>query len=386
MSHQSTTVVIPASRAWSKPDQRGGVDVIRGEVGGQVDADAASRLRVSDRHRWRCASTNPGMTIVSEASTTSAFRARSDGPTSLMIPSSIRTSAPTMLPTTAIERQDRAALDEHPALHRLDPSPAMRAPAATDVPATAPRRRTSRVEGCPRSSWAIGPHPLPPVALLGRGGCSATECTLRTHTWANSCTRFVQSDTTEGRGGGPVSQPTAPPLGRRIRARAHTSWDERPWVGARHRRVAEPDLADRDGQEPAVRKHALRHHDGARHHDRGAVRRTAWPGRGGPGPLGGRGARIRRAIAPKTRWPGRSPSRADAGSDGRSRPIVRPDEQEVLTLDSGVTWERLGEVPRHARRLPVDHLSTREHLVELGRAHAALRDRVRLPARPARWC
>jgi transcriptional regulator with XRE-family HTH domain len=32
-------------------------------------------------------------------------------------------------------------------------------------------------------------------------------------------------------------------------------------------------------------------------------------------------------------------------SDGRPRPIVRPDEHEVLTLDSGVTWERLGEVP-----------------------------------------
>jgi transcriptional regulator with XRE-family HTH domain/quercetin dioxygenase-like cupin family protein len=32
-------------------------------------------------------------------------------------------------------------------------------------------------------------------------------------------------------------------------------------------------------------------------------------------------------------------------SDGPPRPIVRPDEHEVLTLDSGVTWERLGEVP-----------------------------------------
>ena len=32
-------------------------------------------------------------------------------------------------------------------------------------------------------------------------------------------------------------------------------------------------------------------------------------------------------------------------SDGRPLPIVRPDEHEVLTLDSGVTWERLGEVP-----------------------------------------
>ncbi|MGH8880913.1 MAG: cupin domain-containing protein [Stackebrandtia sp.] len=35
------------------------------------------------------------------------------------------------------------------------------------------------------------------------------------------------------------------------------------------------------------------------------------------------------------------------GQDRRRRvgPIVRPDEREVLTLDSGVTWELLGQVP-----------------------------------------
>lgn len=32
-------------------------------------------------------------------------------------------------------------------------------------------------------------------------------------------------------------------------------------------------------------------------------------------------------------------------SDGSHRPIVRPADRELLTLDSGVTWERLGEVP-----------------------------------------
>lgn len=38
---------------------------------------------------------------------------------------------------------------------------------------------------------------------------------------------------------------------------------------------------------------------------------------------------------------------------GRRRgPLIRPDERQVLTLDSGVTWEMLGELPPH----PVDFL------------------------------
>ena len=98
-SHQSTTVVIPASRAWSKPTNVAAYTSSGVKWPDMSASDVAPRLRVSDCHRWRCASTKPGMTIVSEASTTSALRVRSDGPTSLMIPSSIRMSAPTMLPT-----------------------------------------------------------------------------------------------------------------------------------------------------------------------------------------------------------------------------------------------------------------------------------------------
>lgn len=30
---------------------------------------------------------------------------------------------------------------------------------------------------------------------------------------------------------------------------------------------------------------------------------------------------------------------------GARQPVVRPEERELLTLDSGVTWERLGQVP-----------------------------------------
>jgi transcriptional regulator with XRE-family HTH domain len=32
---------------------------------------------------------------------------------------------------------------------------------------------------------------------------------------------------------------------------------------------------------------------------------------------------------------------------GRLGPLVRPDERQILHLDSGVTWERLGELPPH---------------------------------------
>ena len=63
-----------------------------------------------DCQRWRWASTNPGRTIVSAASTTSALRARSAAPTSLMIPSSISTSASTRVADGPIERQHGAPL------------------------------------------------------------------------------------------------------------------------------------------------------------------------------------------------------------------------------------------------------------------------------------
>ncbi|HEX6577489.1 MAG TPA: cupin domain-containing protein [Jiangellaceae bacterium] len=44
---------------------------------------------------------------------------------------------------------------------------------------------------------------------------------------------------------------------------------------------------------------------------------------------------------------GISAALAVLGQDRRRRvgPIVRPDEREILTLDSGVTWELLGQVP-----------------------------------------
>jgi transcriptional regulator with XRE-family HTH domain len=53
--------------------------------------------------------------------------------------------------------------------------------------------------------------------------------------------------------------------------------------------------------------------------------------------------------------PAASPAATDGGSLGYLRtdrakgvgPHVSPDERELLTLESGVTWERLGQVPHH---------------------------------------
>ena len=53
--------------------------------------------------------------------------------------------------------------------------------------------------------------------------------------------------------------------------------------------------------------------------------------------------------------PAAAPAATDGGSFGYLRtdrakgvgPHVSPDERELLTLESGVTWERLGQVPHH---------------------------------------
>ena len=171
-----------------------------------------------DRHTWRWASTNPGMMMQSAASTTSAFQARNDGPTSLMTPSSMSTSAPTVLPTPrSSERTVPPLMSNLPLIVSIRPPRCGRQPQRTFRSAS-----TQDVAGRRMPAILLGHWPTPfPRGPSRPWRCSATECTLRTHTWANSCTRFVQSDTTEGRGGGPVSQPTAPPLGRRIRASAH---------------------------------------------------------------------------------------------------------------------------------------------------------------------
>src|SRR3954452_13946951 len=99
MSHQSTTVVMPASTARSRPVSVAAYTSSGVSPANPSESDVPSPSRASDRHRRRWASTNPGMTIVSAASTTSAPRDRNDGPLSPITPSSISTSASTMLPT-----------------------------------------------------------------------------------------------------------------------------------------------------------------------------------------------------------------------------------------------------------------------------------------------
>ena len=39
------------------------------------------------------------------------------------------------------------------------------------------------------------------------------------------------------------------------------------------------------------------------------------------------------------------PQPVDRPNHGHRQPVVRPHERDLLTLDSGVTWERLGQVP-----------------------------------------
>jgi transcriptional regulator with XRE-family HTH domain/quercetin dioxygenase-like cupin family protein len=54
-------------------------------------------------------------------------------------------------------------------------------------------------------------------------------------------------------------------------------------------------------------------------------------------------------------WGGRPPEASTARTDGTA-PVVHPGKREVLELDSGVTWERLGHVPgSHVDFLRVTH-------------------------------
>jgi transcriptional regulator with XRE-family HTH domain len=51
------------------------------------------------------------------------------------------------------------------------------------------------------------------------------------------------------------------------------------------------------------------------------------------------------AFSGVTAPPQHVPSPPDRQDHGRRQPVVRAHERDMLTLDSGVTWERLGQVP-----------------------------------------
>jgi transcriptional regulator with XRE-family HTH domain/quercetin dioxygenase-like cupin family protein len=87
----------------------------------------------------------------------------------------------------------------------------------------------------------------------------------------------------------------------------------------------------------------------------GGVGPAAAPAAGIPAPLAAAvaaaAARTGAAVAARTDpGTGREALRSIRG--GRLGPLVRPDDRRVLSLDSGVTWELLGEVPHR----PVDFL------------------------------
>jgi transcriptional regulator with XRE-family HTH domain/quercetin dioxygenase-like cupin family protein len=51
------------------------------------------------------------------------------------------------------------------------------------------------------------------------------------------------------------------------------------------------------------------------------------------------------AFAGVSAQPSGRPQPVDRPGHGHVQPVVRPHERDLLTLDSGVTWERLGQVP-----------------------------------------
>ena len=111
-------------------------------------------------------------------------------------------------------------------------------------------------------------------------------------------------------------------LGTRLRARARAARPEPARARAPARGLAEPRLADRDGQDPAVRPHALRDRQRARRLARRAVRAAADD------------------HPPRRRRCGATPRRPDALPGGIGR-VQRADERDVIDLGSGVRWERL---------------------------------------------
>jgi transcriptional regulator with XRE-family HTH domain/quercetin dioxygenase-like cupin family protein len=76
---------------------------------------------------------------------------------------------------------------------------------------------------------------------------------------------------------------------------------------------------------------------------------------GAAGPAATPGRRSARADGTRGGLGGSSPRGQHSRTDGTA-PVVRPGEREVLELDSGVTWERLGRVPgSHVDFLRVTH-------------------------------
>jgi transcriptional regulator with XRE-family HTH domain len=142
-----------------------------------------------------------------------------------------------------------------------------------------------------------------------------------------------------------VGIPAVPPIGERIR-------EERTRKGVSARRLAReigvsPSLISQietDKSRPSVSTlYAITTALGISIEDLFDARGPSVSQAGGPA-LAAEFQRLDLSLDPAA---GVSAALAVIGQDRRRRvgPIVRPDEREVLTLDSGVTWELLGQVP-----------------------------------------
>jgi hypothetical protein len=224
--------------------------------------------------------------------------------------------------------------------------------------------------------------------------------------------RFSCAD--ESRGEVPCRQARCP---RSVSASAKSgsAGDEPARPGPRRGRLGQHDLADRDREDAAVGEHPVRDHLRAGdHHGRrsshravsrsrqgqmpGARRSRCGPGRGlrrGPvrDPVAATAPLPGPVAAARTAEPDAGPADAPpdegtpAGGPAAGTPggvVVRAADRPSLTLETGVTWERLGGDRGARRRLPADHLPAGRGVVQLpARADAALRRGVRVRASAA---
>ena len=174
--------------------------------------------------------------------------------------------------------------------------PEPRSEVAVHLPGPPDRRRGDHLQpGATRPGRAPGRLPDGRRALLRH------RCKVKPHSGRTVADASVDARTAAARD--PARPRYRPP-----RARAPA------------RALAELDLADRDGQDAALRAHALR----AR--------------------LGVRRDRRRGALRPGLRRPARSPWRSSESSPAAAGPglaVQRAEGRPAISLNSGVTWERL---------------------------------------------
>ena len=173
---------------------------------------------------------------------------------------------------------------------------------------------------------------------------------VRTRAMTRNRSAANAADESSGLGAAAPRDP-APPRAQPARARAQA------------RALAELDLADRDGQDAALRAHAVRVRVGVRRHrGRGALRPGA-------------------AVAGRTRPPVSESSPAAAGP---GLAVQRAEGRPAITLNSGVTLGAADVLGGRGRRVHRGDLRARRRVRPRRRARAPQRSRVRIhPQRDA---